>query len=64
MNPLTEDTESNITLEVPIIQPAALEIEASMSQRVRHDFATVCLFANGANGADPIPADIQINTIY
>lgn len=35
-----------------------------MSQRTRHDFATVCLFANDADGADPVPDDIQINTIY
>lgn len=64
ISPLTEDTESNITLDVPIVQPAAIEFEASMSQRVRHDFATVCLFADDATGPKNIPADIQINTIY
>lgn len=64
MNPLTDDTESNITLDVPVTQPAAVEFEASMSQRVRHDFATVCLFANESTGSRSIPNDIQINTIY
>lgn len=64
LNPLTEDTESNITLDVPITQPASVEFEASMSQRVRHDLATVCLFADDATGPKDLPADIQINTIY
>lgn len=63
-SPLTDDSESNVVLDVPVKQPAALEIEASMSQRIRHDFATVCLFANDTDGSDPTPDDIQINTIY
>ena len=63
INPLTAGTESNISLNVPVKQPAALEVEASMSQRTRHDFATICLYDDGVAAAKT-PANIQINTIF
>lgn len=64
VTPLLDDGESNITVDVPVTQPAALEIEASMSQRVRHQFATICLFENDDSGAYPVPADIEIASVY
>jgi len=64
ITPLLDDGESNITVNSPVTQPAALEIEASMSQRVRHQFATICLFENDDSGAYPVPADIEIASVY
>lgn len=64
VTPLLDDGESNITVNSPVTQPAALEIEASMSQRVRHQFATICLFENDDSGAYPVPADIEIASVY
>lgn len=64
VGPLIEDAESNITVDVPVTQPAALEIEASMSQRVRHQFASIYLFANDDAGPFPVPADIEIASVY
>lgn len=61
---LIDDAESNITVDVPVTQPAALEIEASMSQRVRHQFASICLFENDDAGPFPVPADIEIAIVY
>lgn len=62
--PLIDDAESNITVDVPVTQPAALEIEASMSQRIRHQIAAFCLFANADAGPYPVPADIEIASVY
>lgn len=64
VTPLLDDGESNITVNSPVTQPAAMEIEASMSQRVRHQFATICLFENDDSGAYPVPADIEIASVY
>lgn len=64
IGPLIDDAESNITVDVPVTQPAALEIEASMSQRVRHQFASICLFENDDAGPLPVPADIEIASVY
>lgn len=64
VTPLLDDGESNITVDVPVTQPAALEIEASMSQRVRHQFASIYLFENDDSGAYPVPADIEIASVY
>lgn len=65
MDPKGDASESNIVLDVPVKQPAALEIEASVSQRIRHDFQTICLFSDDeVTGPDPVPAPIQINSIY
>jgi hypothetical protein len=64
VGPLIEDAESNITVDIPVTQPAALEIEASMSQRVRHQFASIYLFANDDAGPFPVPADIEIASVY
>lgn len=64
VTPLLDDGESNITVNAPVTQPAALEIEASMSQRVRHQFATIYLFENDDSGAYPVPADIEIASVY
>ena len=64
VTPLLDDGESNITVNAPVTQPAALEIEASMSQRVRHQFAIIYLFENDDSGAYPVPADIEIASVY
>ena len=64
IGPLIDDAESNITVDVPVTQPAALEIEASMSQRVRHQFASIYLFENDDAGPFPVPADIEIASVY
>ena len=53
VTPLLDDGESNITVNAPVTQPAALEIEASMSQRVRHQFATIYLFENECHATSP-----------
>lgn len=60
-NPTVEDSESFVIVSAPVLSPAALDIEASISQRVRHDFATLSLF----DGEDhTVPADINIVTAY
>ena len=64
IGPLIDDAESNITVNVPVTQPAALEIEASMSQRVRHQFASIYLFGNDGAGPFHVPADIEIASVY
>lgn len=64
VTPLIDDAESNITVDAPVTQPAALEIEASMSQRVRHQFASIYLFENDDAGPFPVPADIEIASVY
>lgn len=55
--------ESNIILDVPVVQPCAMEIEASMI-RARQQFASICLFENDAAGPDPVPSPINITSIY
>ncbi len=61
LSPLTEDTESAILIDAPVYSPSAVEIEASMSQRIRHDFATICLQAGDSHA---VPDDINIVQIY
>ena len=53
--------ESRITLDVPVHQPCALEIEASMI-RARQQFATIALYEDEGD-PDPVPAPINILTI-
>lgn len=60
INPLIEDAESTITIESAGIQPLALEVEASISHRLRHSFSTLCVFEDGPDGPDPTPAPINI----
>jgi len=57
-------TDSKVVLDRPVVQPCALEIEASMI-RARHKFATLTLFANDeVNGEDVVPGPINIVTVY
>lgn len=60
--PLTPG-ESRVTLDVPVMQPCALEVEASVV-RNRQQFATLALYENGPNGPDPVPDPINIISIY
>ena len=60
-NPTVEDSESFVIVSAPVLPPAALDIEASISQRVRHDFATVSLFDGESH---TVPSDINIVTAY
>lgn len=60
-NPTVEDSESFVIVSAPVLSPAALDIEASISRRVRHDFATVSLFDGESH---TVPADINIVTAY
>ena len=62
-SPLSVGTDSRVVLNVPITQPGALEVEASMV-RARHQFATMTLFADDDTGADAVPAPINIVTVY
>lgn len=55
--------ESTITLDVPVEQPCALEIEAS-AIRARQQFSSVCLFENADAGPAPVPDPINITSIY
>ena len=55
--------ESRVSLDVPVYQPCSLEIEASVI-RARHQFATVTLFSNSADGPDTVPSPINIVTAY
>lgn len=55
--------ESTITLDVPIRQPCALEIEAS-AIRARQQFSSICLFENADSGPSPVPNPIEITSIY
>ena len=64
LNVLQEATDSSIYVNVPVQQPAALEIEASMSQRVRHALASIYLYENDVSGPIPVPADIEISSVY
>lgn len=61
LSPLNEDTESVVLIDAPGPMPCALEFEASISQRVRHDFATVCLQDGDSH---IVPADMSIASIY
>ena len=55
--------ESRVTLDVPVYQPCALEVEASVI-RNRQQFATLTLFSNGDDGvAAPVPDPINIVSI-
>jgi len=60
-SPLIEDTESFVIVSAPVLSPAALDIEASISQRVRHNFVTASLFDGESHG---VPDDINIVTAY
>lgn len=61
-NPLIPG-ESRVWLNVPVHQPAALEVEASVI-RNRQQFATLTLFSDGDDGVPaPVPAPINILTI-
>jgi hypothetical protein len=56
--------ESRVWLNVPVHQPAALEVEASVI-RNRQQFATFTLFSNGLDDAPaPVPSPINITSIY
>lgn len=62
---ILESGESSIVIAAGAQQPCALEVEASASQRVRHQFATIGLFDNGPDGlADDAPAPINIVNIH
>jgi len=63
MSPLAEDTASSVSLNGQLPIPCALDVEASISQRVRHDFVCLDLFDNGGSARD-LPADINIASIY
>lgn len=54
--------ESTILLDVPVVQPCALEIEAS-TIRARHQFAAISLSADASTGPDVIPNPINIISI-
>jgi hypothetical protein len=55
--------ESRVMLNVPVMQPAALEVEASVV-RNRQQFATLTLFSNGEDGLPaPVPDPINIVNI-
>jgi hypothetical protein len=55
--------ESRVMLNVPVMQPAALEVEASVI-RNRQQFATLTLFSNGEDGQpNPVPDPINIVSI-
>lgn len=60
--PLTAG-ESRVTLDSPVRTPCSLEIEASMI-RARHQFATVTLYSNSADGPDAVPDPINILSVY
>ena len=60
-SPLTENTESVIQMTTPIPQPCALEIEASISQRIRQQYTTVGLIFDGSI---PQPDPIEIVSLY
>ena len=64
LNVLEEGTDSSIYVNVPVNQPAALEIEASISQRIRHALVSIYLFENDVSGPIPVPADIEISSVY
>ena len=53
--------ESRVTLNVPVITPCALEVEASCI-RNRHQFSTLTMFSNGDDGL-PSPTPDPINII-
>lgn len=62
-NPLIPG-ESRVWLNVPVHQPAALEVEASVI-RNRQQFATLTLFSDGVDGVPaPVPDPINIVSIY
>lgn len=62
VDPLTPG-ESRVMLNVPVMQPAALEVEASVI-RNRQQFATLTLFSNGEDGQpNPVPDPINIVSI-
>jgi len=55
--------ESRVMLDVPVQQPCALEVEASVI-RNRQQFATLTLFSNGDDGIPaPVPDPINIVSI-
>lgn len=62
-SPLTAG-ESSVLLDAAVLLPCALEIEASVSQRVRHQFSTMSLFENANAGPDVVPAPINIVSIH
>ena len=55
--------ESRITLDSPVKMPCSLELEAS-AVRARHQFATVTLYSNSADGPDDTPDPVNITSIY
>jgi len=55
--------ESRVTLDVPVKMPCSLEIESSVI-RARHQFSTVTLFSNSADGPDATPDPINIVSVY
>lgn len=56
--------ESRVMMNVPVTQPCALEVEASVI-RNRQQFATMTLFSNGEDGVPvPVPDPINIVSIY
>ena len=60
-DPTVEDSESYVIVSAPVLSPAALDVEASISRRGRHDFVTLSLF----DGEDhTVPNDINIVTAY
>ena len=61
LSPLHENTESVVLIDAPAAMPCSFEFEASISQRVRHDFATVCLQDGDSHS---VPADMNIVSIY
>lgn len=56
--------ESRVMMDVPVTQPCALEVEASVI-RNRQQFTTMTLFSNGEDGVTaPVPDPINIVSIY
>lgn len=62
--PLSEDASSTIKLNGAVPAPCSVEAEFSMSQRARHDFASLDLYEDAATGPRALPADIEIASIY
>lgn len=62
VSPLVDDSVSVIASKERMIQPCALDIEASASQRIRHGFSAIDLVDTTVTTA--IPDDIEIASIY
>lgn len=62
-DPLTPGVESSVVINQKAKTACELEVEYSIN-RVRHQFGSICLFANKPTGPDPVVAPINITSIY